>query len=61
MLGALSQKFSIPLGRRLAIVEEHRALIRCFKSHDVEGAVNAMTTHMTGAGRNVIEQIKSSR
>jgi DNA-binding GntR family transcriptional regulator len=59
ILGAVTRRFPIALGRRAAVVEEHRALIACLRAHDAAGAEAVMVQHVSGSGRHMMQQIRS--
>lgn len=61
ILGAVTRRFPIALGRQAAVVEEHRALIACLKAHDTAGAEAVMVKHVSGSGRHMMQQIRSSK
>jgi DNA-binding GntR family transcriptional regulator len=59
ILGAVTRRFPIALGRRAAVVEEHRGLIACLRAHDAAGAEAVMVKHVSGSGRHMMQQIRS--
>lgn len=61
ILGAVTRRFPIALGRQAAVIEEHRALIACLRAHDGAGAEAVMVKHVSGSGRHMMQQIRSSR
>ena len=61
ILGAVTKRFPIAIGRQAAVVEEHRALIACLKTHDAKGAEAIMIKHVSGSGRHMMQQMRTSK
>lgn len=61
VLGAVTRRFPIAIGRQAAVIEEHRSLIGCLKAHDGAGAEAIMKRHVAGSGRHMIQQMLSAR
>ncbi|MEO8882198.1 MAG: GntR family transcriptional regulator [Devosia sp.] len=61
ILGAVTRRFPIALGRQAAVIEEHRAVIACLRAHDAAGAEAVMVKHVSGSGRHMMQQIRSSK
>ena len=61
VLGAVTRRFPIAIGRQAAVIEEHRSLIDCLKAHDGAGAEAIMKRHVAGSGRHMIQQMLSTR
>jgi len=61
ILGAIGRKFPLSLGRRAAVLKEHRQLIACLRAQDAEGAGNVVAAHVEGSGRHTIEQMRAAR
>ena len=61
ILGAVTRRFPIAIGRRAAVIEEHRTLIACLEAHDAVGAEAVMVRHVAGSGRHMMQQMRSAR
>lgn len=61
VLGAVTRRFPIALVRQTAVIDEHRALIDCLRTHDADGAEAIMRQHVAGSGRHMIQQMRSAR
>ena len=61
ILGALSRGFPLSLGRRKAVIEEHRELIAALRDHDEERAAAVITRHVQGSGHHIVEQMRAAR
>jgi len=59
VLGAVTRRFPIAIGRQAAVVDDHRAIISCLKTHDATGAETVMRRHVAGSGRHMIQQIRA--
>jgi DNA-binding GntR family transcriptional regulator len=59
ILGAVTRRFPIAIGRQAAVLHEHRALIACLKAHDGPGAEAIMVKHVSGSGHHMMQQIRS--
>lgn len=58
ILGSISTRVPIAIGRQEAIIHEHRALIDAIKAQDVEQAVTVLNQHIQDAGRHVVDQLR---
>lgn len=58
ILGSISTRIPIAIGRQEAIIREHRALIDAIKAQDVERAVKVLNQHIGDAGRHVVDQLR---
>jgi DNA-binding GntR family transcriptional regulator len=61
ILNAITRRFPMSLGRRAAVVREHRALIAALKEQDAEAAATIVREHVAGSGRHMIEQMRATR
>jgi DNA-binding GntR family transcriptional regulator len=61
ILWAISRHFPTSLSRQSTVLEEHRELIACIKSQDVEGAAQVIAGHVNGSGRHIIERMRLAR
>jgi DNA-binding GntR family transcriptional regulator len=61
ILWAISRPFPTALSRQSTVLEEHRELIACIKSQDVEGAAQAIARHVNGSGRHIMERMRLAR
>jgi DNA-binding GntR family transcriptional regulator len=61
ILGAIARRFPISLSRRVAVVEEHRALIDRLKAQDADGAAAVIARHVEGSGRHIMERVRAAR
>jgi DNA-binding GntR family transcriptional regulator len=61
ILHAISQRHTITLARRDAVVREHRELIACIKAQDADRAALTIAGHVEGSGRHILEQMRSGR
>ncbi|TCS62768.1 GntR family transcriptional regulator [Primorskyibacter sedentarius] len=58
ILGSISTRIPIAIGRQEAIIREHRALIDAIKAQDVDRAVKVLDQHIGDAGRHVVDQLR---
>ncbi|MEM5503103.1 GntR family transcriptional regulator [Ahrensia kielensis] len=58
IMGAISSRIPIALGRQEAILTEHRALIAAIRDQDVDRSVEALTQHIGDAGRHLVDQLR---
>lgn len=58
ILGSISARIPIAMGRQEAILREHRALIDAIKAQDVDRAIKALNQHIGDAGRHVVDQLR---
>ncbi|WP_323772082.1 GntR family transcriptional regulator [Antarctobacter sp.] len=58
ILGSISTRVPIAIGRQEAIIREHRALIAAIKAQDVDKAVAVLNQHIQDAGRHVVDQLR---
>jgi DNA-binding GntR family transcriptional regulator len=61
ILWAISRRFPTSLSRQSTVLEEHRELIACIKSQDVEGAAQVIAKHVDGSGRHIMERMRLAR
>ena len=59
ILGAVTRRFPIAIGRQAAVLHEHRTLIACLKAHDAAGAEAIMVKHVSGSGHHMMQQMRS--
>lgn len=58
ILGSISTRIPIAIGRQEAILREHRALIDAIKAQDVGRAIKVLNQHIGDAGRHVVDQLR---
>lgn len=58
IMGSISTRIPIALGRQEAIIREHRALIEAIRDQDVERAVDVLSRHIGDAGRHLVDQLR---
>ncbi|WP_417522868.1 GntR family transcriptional regulator [Marinovum sp.] len=58
ILGSISSRIPIAIGRQEAILREHRALIDAIKAQDVGRAIKVLNQHIGDAGRHVVDQLR---
>lgn len=58
ILWAISRGFPTSLSRQANVLGEHRELIACIKAQDARGAADAISRHVEGAGRHIIERMR---
>lgn len=61
ILRAISRRNPTSLGRRVAVLKEHRELLEALKAHDEEEAARVVARHVEGSGRHIIEQMGAAR
>ncbi|WP_204114468.1 GntR family transcriptional regulator [Shimia biformata] len=61
IMSSISTRVPIALGRREAIIQEHRDLIDRIRAQDVEGAVEVLQKHISDAGRHLVDQLRVAR
>lgn len=61
ILGAISRRLPISLGRQAAVLREHREALDAIKAHDAEAAAAVIARHVEGSGRHIIEQMRAVR
>ncbi|MFK0338224.1 GntR family transcriptional regulator [Agrobacterium deltaense] len=61
ILGAISRQFSTSVKRQRDVVDEHKELLRCLKTHDADAASAAIAKHVSGSGAHIIEHMRVSR
>jgi DNA-binding GntR family transcriptional regulator len=61
VLDAITRRFPMSLGRRTAVLREHRGLIAALKAEDAEAAAEVVREHVAGSGRHMIEQMRATR
>jgi DNA-binding GntR family transcriptional regulator len=58
IMGSISTRVPIALGRQEAIIREHRALIEAIRDQDVDRAVEVLGQHIGDAGRHLVDQLR---
>mgnify|MGYP000441844575 CR=1 FL=1 len=58
ILSSISTRIPIAIGRRDAIIKEHRAIIDCIKSQDAEATARMLYAHIEDAGRHLVDQLR---
>lgn len=58
ILGSISARIPIAIGRQEAILREHRALIDAIKAQDVGRTIAVLNQHIGDAGRHVVDQLR---
>lgn len=58
ILGSISTRVPIAIGRQEAIIREHRDLIDAIKAQDVARAAVVLNQHIQDAGRHVVDQLR---
>ncbi|TNF20466.1 MAG: GntR family transcriptional regulator [Rhodobacteraceae bacterium] len=58
ILGSISTRIPIAIGRQEAILREHRALIDAIRAQDVGRAIKVLNQHIGDAGRHVVDQLR---
>ncbi len=58
IMGSISARIPIAIGRQEAILNEHRAIIEAIKDQDVERAVKVLGQHIGDAGRHLVDQLR---
>lgn len=58
ILGSISTRIPIAIGRQEAIIREHRALIEAIRAQEVDQAVKVLNQHIGDAGRHVVDQLR---
>ena len=61
ILNSITKRFPVSLGRRAAVIREHRALIEALKAQDGDLAAAIIAEHVAGSGRHMMEQIRARR
>jgi DNA-binding GntR family transcriptional regulator len=57
ILRAISRRFPTSLSRRVAVLREHRELIKAIRAQDADAAAAVVARHVEGSGRHIIEQM----
>ncbi len=60
VLRALARRYSYTLSRRAQVLRDHRDLIQLVKDGDADKAAALIATHVEGAGRHVLEQMRAA-
>lgn len=60
ILGAISQRFTVTLGRRVSVLREHRELLEHIKAQDADKAAATIARHVEGSGRHIIEHMRAT-
>lgn len=58
VIGSISTRIPIAIGRQEAILREHRALIDAIRKQDVATAVSVLKQHIGDAGRHLVDQLR---
>lgn len=58
IMGSISTRIPIAVGRQQAILREHRDLIAAIAEQDVDAAVAVLKRHIGDAGRHLLDQIR---
>lgn len=58
IMGSISTRIPIAIGRQEAILKEHRALIEAIRVQDVDKAVTVLKQHIGDAGRHLVDQLR---
>ncbi|WP_373634806.1 GntR family transcriptional regulator [Yoonia sp. SS1-5] len=58
IMGSISTRIPIAMGRQEAILREHRSLIDAIKRQDVDGAIAVLSQHIGDAGRHLVDQLR---
>ncbi len=58
IMGSISTRVPIALGRQEAIISEHRALLAAIREQAVEQAVSVLSKHIDDAGRHLVDQLR---
>jgi DNA-binding GntR family transcriptional regulator len=61
ILNAITRRFPMSLGRRAAVLREHRALIAALRAQDADTAADIVREHVAGSGRHMVEQMRATR
>jgi DNA-binding GntR family transcriptional regulator len=61
ILIAISRRHPSSLGRRTAVIAEHRELLEAVRTHDEDRAAAVIARHVEGAGKHVIQQMGIAR
>ena len=61
ILTGINRDHGISLRRQHAVIEEHRLLIAALRDHDEDRAAALVDRHVKGAGRHIIDRIRSER
>jgi DNA-binding GntR family transcriptional regulator len=59
ILSAINRGHPMSIGRRTAVIREHRGLIAALKAHDADSAAEIIETHVRGSGQHIIEQMRA--
>ncbi len=61
ILAAIGSRFSVAMSRRVAVLQEHHELLAHIRAQDAEGAAGAISRHVEGSGRHIIDQLRAHR
>lgn len=61
ILGAINRGYPVALGRRAAVMREHRELIEALRTHDADRAAGVMARHVRGSGEHIVQQMQAAR
>lgn len=56
----LARRYPVSPARRVAMIEEHRAIMEAISKHDLEGAQKIVEKHSRAAERNLIQRMRQS-
>ncbi|WP_424926819.1 GntR family transcriptional regulator [Amaricoccus tamworthensis] len=57
ILWAISTRVPVAVGRREAILREHREIIACIKRQDVDATAETLYRHVRDAGRHLVDRL----
>lgn len=58
IIGSISSRIPIAMGRQDAIISEHWQLIDAIRSQDVDKAIAVLNQHIGDAGRHLVDQLR---
>ena len=61
ILGAINRGHPMALGRRAAVLREHRELIEALRRHDADLAAHVIERHVRGSGEHIMQQMRAAR
>ncbi len=60
ILRAVSRRYTTTVGRRMAVLREHRELIGHIRAQDADSAAATIARHVEGSGRHVLELMRAA-